>query len=247
VSPEKFERMLSLLKIDSPAAAFIRSTALPPTDLPGGGSPARAEFVRAKLEIDSILSEFRLAPVLLCTRKHGWIVDWCCVGRHPQDAKEVRALLKLLTLASADLLGRVRQCSTVGCERWFYARRGNEKFCSAPCEQRLANSDPDRKEKKRLYMRKYRRSEKARDQKCVYSHETLAFMPSDLPTRFSTNFSVWLGSDSSRVVNNWLVSNRRNNPLRNVIRKGVSKASTQLAKRFELSRDLTEINVGSRF
>jgi hypothetical protein len=55
---------------------------------------------------------------------------------------------------------RVRRCAE--CRRWLWAVRDHQKHCSENCRKQHASRSPIFKEKRRLYMAKYRRDEKAR-------------------------------------------------------------------------------------
>jgi hypothetical protein len=76
-------------------------------------------------------------------------------GRDP----EVIAVAFLIE--NLDVVHRVRRCGE--CERWFFAVTEHQKYCSDNCRKRHAAYGQSFKEKRRLYMREYRRKEKAQD------------------------------------------------------------------------------------
>ena len=54
-----------------------------------------------------------------------------------------------------------RQCKD--CSRWFFALAEHQSYCSDACRKRFASQSDEFKEKRRLYMRTYRQSERERD------------------------------------------------------------------------------------
>jgi hypothetical protein len=71
----------------------------------------------------------------------------------------VRALLKLVTAGRLHCLRRCRQC-----QQWFFAFTDHQKYCNDNCRKRHAAYGESFKEKRRIYMRDYRRREKAEDE-----------------------------------------------------------------------------------
>lgn len=65
----------------------------------------------------------------------------------------------LRVLAQGDIL-RIRTCRN--CHRWFYAVTNHQTHCSDRCRQHLHSRNVSFKEKRRLYMRRYREAEKSR-------------------------------------------------------------------------------------
>ncbi len=54
----------------------------------------------------------------------------------------------------------IRSCRN--CQRWFYAVTNHQMHCSDRCRQHFHSTDKNFKEKRRLYMRRYRKAEKLR-------------------------------------------------------------------------------------
>jgi hypothetical protein len=59
------------------------------------------------------------------------------------------------------LVHRIRRC--LECRRWFFAITEHQKYCGDGCRKRHAARGEEFLEKRRSYMREYRRREKARD------------------------------------------------------------------------------------
>lgn len=51
---------------------------------------------------------------------------------------------------------RIRRCHRLECRKWFFAVTDHQKYCGDTCRKRDAAQDESFKEKRRLYMRKYR-------------------------------------------------------------------------------------------
>jgi hypothetical protein len=58
---------------------------------------------------------------------------------------------------------RIRRCHRSQCRKWFFAVTDHQKYCGASCRKRDAAQGDDFKEKRRLYMRKYRDDESERE------------------------------------------------------------------------------------
>jgi hypothetical protein len=62
--------------------------------------------------------------------------------------------------ASGDI-SMIRSCRT--CQRWFYAITNHQAYCIDSCRQQFHSRDLRFKEKRRLYMRRYRNNEEKRE------------------------------------------------------------------------------------
>jgi hypothetical protein len=67
----------------------------------------------------------------------------------------------LLNLRVRGDISRIRSCRN--CEDWFYAVTNHQTHCGDRCRQHFHSTSAVFKEKRRLYMKEYRRLEKARD------------------------------------------------------------------------------------
>jgi hypothetical protein len=67
----------------------------------------------------------------------------------------------LLNIRAAGDLSLIRSCRN--CRRWFYAITSHQAYCSGRCRQQFHSGDQGFKERRRLYMRRYRSVEKARE------------------------------------------------------------------------------------
>lgn len=67
----------------------------------------------------------------------------------------------LLGIRAAREICLIRNCRS--CERWFYAITSHQVYCSDQCRQQFHAKSENFKERRRLYMRKFRQAEKLRD------------------------------------------------------------------------------------
>jgi hypothetical protein len=74
---------------------------------------------------------------------------------------ENRAVYFVLELVSLGLLQRIRRCRE--CKAWFCAVTNHQVSCGDNCRKRFSSTSPEFKEKRRLYMRKYRERGKELD------------------------------------------------------------------------------------
>ncbi len=66
-----------------------------------------------------------------------------------------------LCLHKGKFIDYFRQCRE--CGKWLFALVDHQSFCSDSCRKRHASHDQDFREKRRVYMRAYRRAEKEKD------------------------------------------------------------------------------------
>jgi hypothetical protein len=151
VTRQRSDRMLRVLHTPAPVAREIRK--MPPSDTYKQGQSAT--FQEATVEINSILRQVGLTPQLFATVRGRWIIRWCGQG---VSGSEAGALFKLLELGSLGLLHRVMQCANPKCARWLYAAPPHKRFHSIECQMTVYESDPDRKEARREWMRNYYRN-----------------------------------------------------------------------------------------
>jgi hypothetical protein len=80
------------------------------------------------------------------------------------ERKAVADLLKLLPYLGKR--PRIRRCAYDGCKDWFFAaKREDQEFCKrGTCRQNAHDSDPEKRERKKLYMRELRLREKKRQE-----------------------------------------------------------------------------------
>ena len=78
---------------------------------------------------------------------------------------EANAVMRLLELSENGYLDRVRTC--VHCQCWFYAIRADGKFCRFQCRQQYFRSSPAFKQKRKLYMRGWRKDEEEKHRKAL--------------------------------------------------------------------------------
>jgi hypothetical protein len=73
---------------------------------------------------------------------------------------ENRFVFWLLNLRASGEISLIRSCRN--CEQWFYAITNHQTHCSDRCRQNFHSKDKIFREKRRLYMRRYRKDEKSK-------------------------------------------------------------------------------------
>ena len=68
-------------------------------------------------------------------------------------------------LQNMKLVHRIRRCEVADCNKWFWAETDHQKFHAPNCRQHNASKSEAFKEQRRKYMKKYRESEAAKDEK----------------------------------------------------------------------------------
>lgn len=86
--------------------------------------------------------------------------SWLVESHLEYDISEANVVLRILNLAAAWELERVRQCRR--CSKWFYAERSHQKFCSMKCRLDSYSKSPKYKNYRKAYMRRRRANDPAR-------------------------------------------------------------------------------------
>jgi hypothetical protein len=82
-------------------------------------------------------------------------------GSDPVSAMEQYAIQWIVD--HIDAVHRIRRCRLPQCRKWFFAKTDHQKYCGDNCRQRDASQGESFKEKRRIYMKKYRSEEAERD------------------------------------------------------------------------------------
>ena len=78
----------------------------------------------------------------------------------PSGTVRHNAISATCALVRYGLLDRVRRCHR--CERWFFAKKSDSKYCSRGCQTKPSEEN---KRRKREYAKRYYREEKEREQR----------------------------------------------------------------------------------
>jgi hypothetical protein len=81
-------------------------------------------------------------------------------ARREQSDWENRFVFWMLNQRASGEISLVRACRN--CGRWFYAATNHQTYCGDRCRQQFHSRDQRFKEQRRLYMRRYRAMDKAR-------------------------------------------------------------------------------------
>lgn len=77
------------------------------------------------------------------------------LAHHEHTVGEADVVLRILNLAAASELERIKQCES--CWKWFYAERSHQKFCpGGQCRLTKYSQSPKYKNYRKLYMRQHR-------------------------------------------------------------------------------------------
>lgn len=113
------------------------------------------------LEIKGQLAFYKWSPSILTVhfepfREHP---EWN--ARSEAEYQEQIAVYSILSELCRGRIDRFRICRQ--CTRWFYAVAQHQVSCSEACRKKHASTSEDFKEKRRDYMRKYRKQELAKN------------------------------------------------------------------------------------
>jgi hypothetical protein len=121
----------------------------------------------ALAEINTRLSRFQWSPAVLGFTqpvphfKVRYVM--MSVGKSGYSATAPEEYATQWIVDHVNVVHRIRRCNLAKCRKWFFAKTDHQKYCGDNCRQREAAQGKSFKEKRRLYMKKYRREEAERD------------------------------------------------------------------------------------
>jgi hypothetical protein len=108
---------------------------------------------------NEILSSCYWSPRVLPPPHESHSFTW--KARTVQSDWENRFVFWVLNLRTRGDISLIRSCRN--CGQWFYAVTNHQSHCSDRCRQQFHSRDRSFKEKRRLYMRRYRKDEKSQN------------------------------------------------------------------------------------
>jgi len=114
-------------------------------------------------QVNRHLRRYKWSPGIALAADQGLsgYVEHVQIDLFDENYLEKQFVMILLYETTNEAINRFRQCQQ--CRRWFYAMTDHQKYCDAKCRQHHASTSPQYKEKRRFYMRSYRREEKTRE------------------------------------------------------------------------------------
>ena len=142
-------------RIEVRFAGIERQLREDPNYLPGGIERAPRELY---VQANDILSACQWSPRVSPPPNESHSFTWN--ARTHESDWENKFVLWILNLRARGDLSLVRSCRN--CGTWFYAVTNHQTNCTDRCRQQFHSKDNTFREKRRLYMRRYREIEKAR-------------------------------------------------------------------------------------
>ena len=124
-----------------------------------------AEVYNALNDINSRLSTYQWLPGVLgfMGAASHFKVQFMIVGKSNDTALALEHYAIQWIVDHIDAVHRIRRCHRLQCRKWFFAVTEHQKYCGDNCRQRDASQGESFKEKRRIYMKKYRSEEAERD------------------------------------------------------------------------------------
>lgn len=116
-----------------------------------GPTPPADELYRRANEI---LSKYHWTPVV----RDPAVMEFRWNRKTEQSEWENSFVFWIFNLLTEGELARLRSCRD--CGKWFYAVTNHQAYCNNRCRQHQQTVGPRFKEKRRLYMKKYRKLQK---------------------------------------------------------------------------------------
>jgi hypothetical protein len=131
-------------------------------------SPTQRRYNALLRSTNRLLRRYRSVPVLQpafldIDELTGLRIDWEMGRGSKWEDWENEAVHLILRVIESNEFHRLRKCRN--CSKWFYGQTDHQVHCSDNCRKQFATKDPRFKERRRLYMAKRRKKEKALDKK----------------------------------------------------------------------------------
>jgi hypothetical protein len=131
----------------------------------GPSSGQNADVGRAVLELNIGLGRYKWHPNVsgsMGAESHFKII-FEMVGVAFDQTVAMEQFAVQWIVEHVDAVRKVRRCRVQQCRKWFYAKTDHQKYCGDTCRKKEASQGEFFKEQRRVYMKKYRREESARD------------------------------------------------------------------------------------
>ena len=154
------KRVADLVEAFRQAAQVIEAKKADPSS---AGRRFWAFNIKELMELNARISRFRWQPAIFGFTGAGPLfkVHYGMVGKLSTDplvAMERHAVQWIVD--HVDLVHRLRRCAYPRCGKWFFGKNDRQKYCKDSCRQGDASQGESFKEKRRKYMKQYRRKEK---------------------------------------------------------------------------------------
>jgi len=154
-------------RVESLIEACHRVSELVETIKASGGpsSGQNAEVLRAASELNIGLGRYKWHPGVsgsMGAHSHFKIVFGILGVAFDQSLAMEHYSVQWI-VENVDAVQKVRRCRVATCRKWYYAKTDHQKYCGGACRQKDAAQGDDFKEKRRVYMKKYRSEEAERD------------------------------------------------------------------------------------
>ena len=120
-----------------------------------------ADIERILTEMAARLSKYKCLPIVLMSLDRYFDVQYMFPAACEGASAECVAIAWLMDYIHA--VHRIRRCHRQVCRKWFFAVTEHQKYCGDTCRKRDAAQGDLFKEKRRIYMKKYRDEEAERD------------------------------------------------------------------------------------
>ena len=131
----------------------------------GPSSGQNADVNRAELELNIGLGKYKWHPYVsgsMSAESHFKIL-FGMVGVAFDQERSIEQFAVQWIVENVDAVQKIRRCRVLKCRRWFYAKTDHQKYCGDTCRKKDASQGETFKEQRRVYMKKYRSEEAARD------------------------------------------------------------------------------------
>jgi hypothetical protein len=132
---------------------------------PATSGKQSAEAARLVAEINGRLFKYEWHPAVFGFLGAGshFRVHYAILATSNDPASAMEQYAIQWIVDHIDAVDRIRRCHRLQCRKWFFAVTEHQNYCGDNCRQRDASQGESFKEKRRIYMKKYRSEEAERN------------------------------------------------------------------------------------
>jgi hypothetical protein len=130
---------------------------------PGAKDTLFREVSKTMKDLHSRVATYRCVPLVRYTAEPDRCFDVQYQFLAASEGAKPECVAVAWLMDHIHAVHRIRRCRHAECRKWFFAVTDHQKYCGDRCRKRDAAQGESFKEKRRIYMRKYRSEEPERN------------------------------------------------------------------------------------
>jgi hypothetical protein len=163
---ERTERVIGLIESCHRISQMIEAIK---TSGGGSSSEQNAQVSSAVVDLNRRLGKYKWHPYVsgsMSAESH-FRIHYSIVSVAFDQEVGIEHFAVQWIVENVDAVHKIRRCRVQKCRKWFYAKTDHQKYCGETCRKKDASQGESFKEHRRVYMKRYRKEEAARDARAM--------------------------------------------------------------------------------